>query len=81
MNKRIVGLKGEDIAAKYLEKHKYKVIERNFACRFGEIDIIAQDGKFIVFIEVKRRKSLKFGRPCEAVDLKKQQTRKKYCLN
>ncbi|MBQ2711386.1 MAG: YraN family protein [Clostridia bacterium] len=74
MNKRIVGLKGEDIAAKYLEKHKYKIIERNFACRFGEIDIIAKDGKFIVFIEVKRRKSLKFGRPCEAVDLKKQQT-------
>lgn len=74
MNKRIVGLKGEDIAAKYLEKHKYKIIERNFACRFGEIDIIAQDGMFIVFIEVKRRKSLKFGRPCEAVDAIKQQT-------
>lgn len=74
MNKRIIGSKGEDIAAQYLEKQKFKIIERNFSCRFGEIDIIAKEGNYLVFVEVKRRKSLKYGRPCEAVDWRKQKT-------
>ena len=74
MNTRVVGRRGEDIAAEYLSKHKYKIIDRNFSCRFGEIDIVALDGKTIVFAEVKARKDDKFGKPCEAVNPYKQQT-------
>ena len=48
------------------------IIQRNFRTRFGEIDIIAKDGKYICFIEVKARKSVNFGRPKEAVDWYKQ---------
>jgi putative endonuclease len=64
---------GEDIAAGYLLKNKYKIIERNFRCALGEIDIIARDGPSIVFVEVKSKNSGKYGRPEEAVDRKKQQ--------
>lgn len=74
MNTHIVGVKGEDIATEYLTKHKYKVLQRNYNCQFGEIDIIAQQGKYIVFIEVKSRKDDSFGLPREAVDIHKQQT-------
>lgn len=66
--KRELGNIGEQIAAQYLEKNRYQVLERNFYCRQGEIDIIAKDGKEIVFIEVKTRSSNDFGRPSEAVN-------------
>lgn len=73
MNTRIVGKQGEDLAVKYLKKHKYKIIERNFSCKFGEIDVVAMDGKYVVFVEVKSRSDDSFGMPREAVNWRKQQ--------
>ena len=66
------GKVGEELAAKYLRKRKYKIIKRNYRCPYGEIDIIALDGKSLVFIEVKTRSSTTFGPPQLAVDRKKQ---------
>lgn len=66
------GKLGEDLAVKYLNNIGYKVIERNFECRQGEIDIVAQDKKELVFIEVKTRTNIKYGSPAEAVDRTKQ---------
>jgi len=60
------------LAVSYLEKHGYKVLEKNFRCPWGEIDIIARDHDELVFIEVKTRKSNEMGYPEEAVDAKKQ---------
>lgn len=74
MNTRAVGILGEDMAAKYLKKQGYKIVERNFSSQLGEIDIVAKDGRYVVFVEVKRRKSDKFGLPREAVTEHKQQT-------
>lgn len=74
MNTTKIGVVGENIAAKYLAKHGYVILQRNFSSRFGEIDIIAKHGEFFVFVEVKRRKTDKFGLPREAVTPYKQQT-------
>lgn len=74
MNTHLIGVLGENAAVKYLKKHGYKVLVRNFKCAFGEIDIVARDGSFYVFIEVKSRKNDAFGLPRQAVDLYKQQT-------
>ncbi|MDO5479237.1 MAG: YraN family protein [Clostridia bacterium] len=70
---RAIGNIGEDYAVKILKKNKYKIIERNFTVRGGEIDIIAKDGEYLVFTEVKLRRSADFGRPSEYVGLKKQE--------
>lgn len=72
--KQIIGKTGENLATKYLKKINYKILERNFRYRKEEIDIIAYDIKQneIVFIEVKTRTSMKYGRPCEAVKGDKQ---------
>lgn len=69
-----IGKWGENLACKYLEENNYKIIERNFLCRQGEIDIIAKDiiKKELVFIEVKTRSNLKYGNPIDAVDSQKQ---------
>lgn len=67
-----IGKLGEDLAVKYLKQKGYKIIERNFTCKQGEIDIISIDGKELVFIEVKTRTNGKFGRPIEAVNINKQ---------
>lgn len=69
INKREFGNIGENIACKYLEEQNYKIIERNFSCRQGEIDIIAKDlaKKEYVFIEVKTRSNLYYGKPADAV--------------
>ncbi len=64
---KIAGNCGEIIAAEYLKKKKYKIIERNFSSQYGEIDIIAQKGEDIVFVEVKTRSSQEFGTPAQAV--------------
>ncbi|MBO5884389.1 MAG: YraN family protein [Clostridia bacterium] len=53
-------------------KKKYKIIETNFVCKIGEIDIIAKDKDVLVFVEVKSRSTKKFGLPREAVTLQKQ---------
>lgn len=69
--RHIIGKKGEDEAVKYLESKGYRVIERNFLCRQGEIDIIALDKNYIVFVEIKARTSTEYGLPSEAVTEKK----------
>ena len=65
--KKLLGKVGEKCAVKYLKKNKYKILEQNYATHFGEIDIIAKDSDYYVFIEVKTRTSDKFGEPMEAV--------------
>lgn len=72
MNKRQIGRIGEDKAAAYLTERGYQILEQNYRCRLGEIDLIAKDGRFLVFIEVKYRTSQRYGDPAEAVDSKKQ---------
>lgn len=62
-----IGKFGEDEAERYLKQKGYKILERNFSCKSGEIDIIALDKEEIVFIEIKARISLKYGLPSEAV--------------
>lgn len=71
---------GEEIAASFLQAQGYEIIERNYRKRFGEIDIIAEDGEALVFIEVKTRKSNRFGSPLEAVDIRKQQKMSRVAL-
>lgn len=64
----VVGKKGEDIAVEYLKKQKYKILERNkHFSKNCEIDIIAQDKKTFVFVEVKTRTTTNFGHPLEAI--------------
>lgn len=65
--RHIIGQKGEDITEKYLLENNYEIIERNFSCRQGEIDVIAKDKDEIVFIEVKTRTNKNYGEPVEAI--------------
>lgn len=58
---------GEELACKYLKKQGYKILERNYQIRGGEIDIIAKDKEYLVFIEVKTRYSHQYGLPIEAM--------------
>lgn len=71
-NKRASGADYEQQAAQYLETLGYQITARNFRCRLGEIDLIAREGKYLVFIEVKYRKNRRMGEPQEAVDFRKQ---------
>ncbi len=65
---------GEDRACQYLEKRNYEIVERNFLCKQGEIDIVAYDNnkKELVFIEVKTRKNYIYGSPADSVNKIKQ---------
>ena len=70
---RKLGLYGEDLACKYLQAKGYTILERNFRCRrFGEVDIVASKAGVLSFIEVKTRRSSRYGKPAEAVTLAKQ---------
>ena len=66
------GLSGEECAADWLAKEGYVILERRFRCPMGEIDIIARQGRIIVFVEVKARHSAGYGSPAEAVTWGKQ---------
>ena len=66
-----LGKVGESLAVDYLIKQNYQIIERNFRCKRGEIDIIAKDKKELIFVEVKTRASKKYGKPAEAVTKQK----------
>ena len=68
----IVGAWGETLAAEYLKKKKFKLLAANYHCRFGEIDIIAANRQFLVFVEVKLRKSDRFAKAADFVDIHKQ---------
>ncbi|MDD6071799.1 MAG: YraN family protein [Clostridiales bacterium] len=72
-NKRRLGAKAEQAVRKYLEAHGIDVVEMNYRCRQGEVDVIAKDGEYYVFIEVKYRNTVQYGLPQEAVDKRKQQ--------
>ena len=67
------GLWGEERAARYLRRHGYRIVERNFSCRSGEIDIIAEKGDILAFVEVKLRKDDSHGAAREFVTYRKQQ--------
>ncbi|HAG50953.1 MAG TPA: YraN family protein [Deltaproteobacteria bacterium] len=75
-----IGKRGETLAISFLKKNGYRIIESNFRCRYGEIDIIAQDGKTVAFIEVKTKTSNRFGSPTQAVDSRKQRQVSKTAL-
>ena len=77
MNSRMTGSAYEDAAIQYLEQHGFQILERNFTCKTGEIDIIAIKEQILRFIEVKYRKNCAYGSAQEAVDVKKQ---RKYYL-
>lgn len=66
-NNRATGNKGEEIASGYLAKAGYTLVARNWRFRHWEVDIIASKGRFLHFIEVKTRYSLRFGRPEESI--------------
>jgi len=71
--KQILGKEGERIAERYLKKKGYRLVERNYRCPVGELDLIALDRRVIVFVEVKTRTDDRFGGPLESVHWRKQQ--------
>ena len=73
MDKILSGKDGEEKACNYRKSKKYKILEKNYRCLYGEIDIIAKYNNTLVIIEVKYRKSAKFGKGYEAVNYTKQQ--------
>ena len=79
-NNRSVGSEYEKIAAEYLAGLGMTILERNFRTRYGEIDIIARDQNYLVFVEVKYRKNADKGYALEAIDIKKQSRIKKMAL-
>jgi putative endonuclease len=72
MNRRSIGAQGEADARAYLQQKGARILETNYRRSTGEIDIIARQGRTLLFVEVKRRSSLRYGRPAEAVDRQKQ---------
>lgn len=70
-NKRKIGNEYETKAIEFLKNNGYRIIDRNFYCKQGEIDIIAKNDNYLVFIEVKYRKDMDKGHPVEAIDYKK----------
>jgi len=70
--RQLLGKEGERVAEQYLRKKGYRVVERNYRCSAGEVDLIVLDRRVIVFVEVKTRTDHRFGTPLEAVELRKQ---------
>ncbi len=67
-----LGKSGEDLACHELRRRGYAIVARRYRTRVGEIDIVARDGAILVFVEVKTRRSLRFGHPAEAITVHKQ---------
>ncbi len=67
MKRRDVGILGEKLAGDFLKKKGYRITETNYRCPEGEIDIVARHGDYLVFIEVRTKKSLEFGSPEESI--------------
>ena len=80
MEKRKIGAVGEKIAAEHLRRKGYRIIERNFSCRYGEIDLIARDGEDTVFVEVKLRRNADHGYAAEAVTPSKREKLRRTAL-
>ena len=73
MTRKEIGSFGEQVATDWLKRNGYAIIERNFRCKAGEIDIIASKEGFLCFVEVKTRSEGSMGRPVESVTRSKQQ--------
>lgn len=71
-HRRQLGLKGEEAAAGYLKRSGYRVLNKNYSCRLGEIDIVALESDTLVFIEVRSRSSDEYGLAQESVTMRKQ---------
>lgn len=71
-SRQILGRQGERVAEQFLQSQGYKLVERNYRCRGGEVDLILLDRRVIVFVEVKTRTGHRFGSPLEAVPRRKQ---------
>ena len=81
MQKKELGKKGEELALRYLKKQGYRIIETNYVCKMGEMDIIAKEKDTLAFIEVKTRTSTAFGPPQSAVNPTKQRQLSKVALH
>ena len=79
--KMALGERGEKFAARYLRRHGYRILIRRFKTRAGEIDIVCRHGEWLVFVEVKTRKSDDYGAPSEAVTQEKQQHMSRVALD
>ena len=77
MGNRELGRIGEQAAAELLQMEGYEILERNYRCQAGEIDLIARDREYLVFCEVKYRRTKSAGSALEAVDTKKQKIQEK----
>lgn len=73
MRGKALGDWGEDLAADYLRRRGYEILERQYRCRFGEVDLIARRGRVVCFVEVKTRTNLALGLPREYVDRRKRE--------
>ena len=71
-HKKLLGQVGEKQVVKYLKKNKFKILEKNYTCPVGEIDILAKDGDYLCFLEVKTRVNENYGTPSMAVTPDKQ---------
>ncbi len=78
--KKELGKRGEDLALRFLKRSGYKIIQQNYECKMGEMDIIAQEKDTLVFVEVKTRTSMDFGPPQLAVTKFKQRQMSKVAL-
>jgi putative endonuclease len=72
MNKRIQGARYEELAGEYLRQQGFRIVCVNFRCRIAEIDLVAREGKYLVFVEVKLRKNGNFAQAMEYVNRRKQ---------
>ena len=75
-----LGRAGEEYAAKYLQKRGFRIVERNFRCKLGELDIVARDGPFLVFTEVRTVAGNAFGSPQESITDKKKKKLRQVAL-
>ncbi len=80
MEKKELGKKGEEVALRFLKKKGYRIIEQNYVCKMGEMDLIAKEKDTLAFIEVKTRTSTAFGPPQLAVNSSKQRQLSKVAL-
>jgi putative endonuclease len=78
--KKELGARGEELAVRYLKNRGYRILERNYRIKFGEIDIIAEQGGDLVFVEVKTRSDNLFGSPFDSVTVPKQMQLSKVAL-
>jgi putative endonuclease len=71
VNRRSQGQQAENTACAFLQQHGLTLIEKNYRCRSGEIDLVMRDGRQLVFVEVRYRRSLTYGGPIESIDYRK----------